>query len=104
MALYLDQAQRDYLKVLLAKQSSFWIRDGILSKIEADEQRLQQIADCKHSFAEYKGQKHCCAKCGGLAIGMGESWALKKKLSKKKVQELEDSVKIPESEEQLVIV
>ena len=50
------------------------------------------IEACSHVFGEYKGKKYCCTKCEGVDIGMGTSWELVKKLSKRKITKLRNTI------------
>lgn len=77
MAIILDDIQRQYLKELLQKHpSSWWPHQKILSQIEADEERLKNISECKHKYAHYKGEKTCCVYCDSFKEGSGFSWTL----------------------------
>lgn len=81
MALYLEPKEKDLLKPILksmveTKTGEYWIAESILKKIYSDEQRLEEMKNCKHEYGEYKGKKECCTKCHNLDIGMGESWEL----------------------------
>ena len=58
-----------------------FITERILKSLEADQARLDNIAQCEHIKASYVGHKTCCGKCESLyEPGMGESWSLEKDL------------------------
>jgi hypothetical protein len=80
MPIFLDQQTRPYLESLIQKQVERNSYDFIAKRLEgilqADSDRLEEIANCDHEFGKYIGNKECCTKCGGMAEGMGESWAL----------------------------
>lgn len=69
-----EELEKDYLIQLLNKQPENWIRDQVVLKIEYDDDRIETIRKCNHTFSKYLGQKECCSKCGAFDVGMGEKW------------------------------
>lgn len=92
MAIYLDDQQREYLKALLKKQPSWWVRDKIISEIEAEEKHIQLVTECKHKFAEYTGKKQSCTFCGCHNVGMGVSWKFTKNISSTAQKKLKQKI------------
>ena len=75
--IFIEKLEIEYLKDLLEKQqTTFWVKDHILDKLQAQEEEWQRRKECKHEYGEYIGNKKCCVFCGGFDIGMGESWTL----------------------------
>lgn len=78
MALYLDDQTRTWLerKAKNVAETDF-IGKRVQKMLEADRQRLDDIAECNHNPAHYVGEKICCGKCGSFfEEGMGQTWSL----------------------------
>lgn len=78
MALYLDDQTRIWLerKSKNVTDSDF-IGKRVQKMLEADRQRLDDMASCEHKPAHYVGEKICCNKCESFyEKGMGQSWTL----------------------------
>lgn len=79
MAIYLEQRERDYLKELIGVPQEFeWWKLKLLSKIDEDNEREEEIHSCKHKFGEYTGKRLSCKKCDHQ---LSESWFFKKNIS-----------------------
>ena len=79
MAIYLDDQTRVWLerKVKDIKSTDF-VGERVRKMLEADRQRLDDMAECEHVAAEYVGHRTCCSKCSAFFDeGMGQSWTLK---------------------------
>lgn len=64
MPIYLNDQQKDYLKLKLKNiyQTDF-IGKKILKEIASDDRRLKRIEDCEHEKGEYEGKREACVKC-----------------------------------------
>lgn len=82
--IYLEDFEREYLLHLLegtpytGDKPGFVVKKLIANKVKSDIERVEEIRNCEHTFGKYTGEKECCTKCGGLDVGMGESWTLNK--------------------------
>jgi len=79
MSLLLTNDEEQYILDKL-RSDSWHIAESIKDKIETDRQRKERFLNCNHIEAHYRGEKTCCAKCGGyFKPGQGESWIISKK-------------------------
>ena len=94
MAIYLEKQEKEYLIRILTDMTKWWVRDSIISKLSADDERLETMESCKHEPGTYLGKKTCCTKCGSFySEGMFESWELTDKKVTYEVPKWEDPQK-----------
>ena len=68
MPFYFEPEEIQYLREIMAKRvpTESWRKDTILGKLDSEVLRFKEIADCKHEFKIYTGEKEMCCKCGHL--------------------------------------
>jgi hypothetical protein len=76
--IYLLPEEAKYLLRVLKTQTSWWIKDSLIDKIEYDQSTKKARGECEHVFHEYAGEKQCCAKCGLMEEGMCVEWRIGK--------------------------
>jgi len=80
MAIYLEEFERNYLLSLIeglrytGNKPIEVPETTIPKKIREDQERLEEMAGCNHTFGKYTGEKICCTKCGTYDQGMGFTW------------------------------
>lgn len=76
MSIIFYEEEKEYLKNLLKRQSSYWVVDNILKKLSEDSERLEKIKSCDHSYADYIGHRTSCVKCGQYKQDIGFEWVI----------------------------
>jgi len=74
MPLHLTRDEKELIRKYVPL-TNWWINKSVHSKLDVDDERLEQISNCKHKQVSFSGKKECCGYCGAFYNpGMGESW------------------------------